>query len=187
MRISFVENYKNLSDDQVIELYNNGNHDMLQVIIERYYPVIFYYAKKYCPEKCYEDAISSATLALYSALKDFDSSKASFKTFASLCIKRGVLGVLKSHNSQKNIPDELLSSIDDLDIIDSNSPEKIFFDREDYKALADTIKLELSALEYDVIQHYLAGEKYSDIAKKLEISEKSVENALSRIRKKLKR
>ena len=46
MRISFVENYKNLSDDQVIELYNNGNHDMLQVIIERYYPVIFYYAKK---------------------------------------------------------------------------------------------------------------------------------------------
>ena len=97
------------------------------------------------------------------------------------------MGVLKSHNSQKNIPDELLSSIDDLDIIDSNSPEKIFFDREDYKALADTIKLELSALEYDVLQHYLAGEKYSDIAKKLEISEKSGENALSRIRKKLKR
>ncbi len=187
MRINFVENYENLSDDEVIALYNQGNSDMLQVIIERYYPVIFHYIKKYCPEKCYEDAISSATLALYSALKDYDSSKSSFKTFASLCIKRGVLAVLKSHNSKKNIPDELLSSIEDLDIIDSNSPEKIFFDREDYKSLTDTIKLELSALEYDVLQYYLSGEKYSAIAEKLNISEKSVENALVRIRKKLKR
>lgn len=187
MSINFVENYENLSDDEVIALYNGGNYDLLQVIIERYYPVIFHYIKKYCPESLREDAVTDATLALYSAVRAYDSKKASFQTFASLCIKRAVISVLKSHKSQKNIPDELLSSLENLDIIDSNSPEKIFFDREDYKALADSIRVELSTLEYQVLKLYLSGAKYSEIAKKLNITEKSVDNSLARIRKKLKR
>ena len=81
MSINFVENYENLSDDEVIALYNGGNYDLLQVIIERYYPVIFHYIKKYCPESLREDAVTDATLALYSAVRAYDSKKASFQTF----------------------------------------------------------------------------------------------------------
>lgn len=187
MRNNFVENYENISENDIIKEINNGNYELLQVIISRYYPVICSLVRKYCPEAYSEDAFQEATLALYSAVKGFDAEKSSFSTFANLCIKRAVLGVLKSNRRKKDIPDELLSSIEDCDIVDSNSPEKIFFDREDYKNLTDIIRLELSQLEYDVLQCYLAGEKYADIAVKLGISEKSVNNALTRIRKKLKR
>lgn len=183
---NFVENNKNLTDEVLIEKINNGDYELLAVIIDRYYPVIFYYAQKYCPAEYVEDAVQEATYALYSAVRDCDLKKSSFNTFASLCIKRSVFTFLKAHNRKKNIPDELVSPIDDLQIADSNTPEKIFFDRENYKSLANSIKLELSELEYKVLQFYLAGAKYSDIAVKLQISEKAVDNALLRIRKKLK-
>ena len=65
-------------------------------------------------------------------------------------------------------------------------PNYLFFEREAYKSLAATIKLELSPLEYSVLELFLAGEKYSAIAEKLAVSEKSVDNALGRIRKKIK-
>lgn len=188
MRNTFVENHKILSDNDIIARINAGDYELLQVIIDRYYHVILSCVNKYCPEAQKEDAIQEATLALYSAVKSFDGEKSSFSTFASLCIKRATLSVLKSTKRRKNIPDELLDSIDEYEnVADSNSPEKIFFDREDYKDLTDSIKLELSALEYEVLQLYLAGSKYADIALKLNISEKSVNNALTRIRKKLKR
>lgn len=183
---NFVENYENYSDDEIVEKIKNGNYEMLQVIIDRYYPTISFFVKKYCPSDYIEDAFQEATLALYSAVKDFEPQKSSFSTFATLCIKRSLIGVLKVRQRKKDIPDELLTSIEELELVDSNSPEKIFFDREDYKSLTDTIKLELSSLEYSVLQLYLSGEKYSAIAIKLNISEKAVDNSLARIRKKLK-
>jgi len=186
MRNNFVENYENMTDNEIVTQIKDGNYEFLQVIIERYYSLMLSCVRKYCPPAYSEDALQEATLALYSAVKDFDPSKSTFSTFAALCIKRSVISVLKSRQRKKNIPDELLSSIDDLEIVDSNSPEKIFFDREDYKNLTDTIRLELSALEYEVLELYLSGEKYCDIAKVLNISEKSVDNSLTRIRRKLK-
>lgn len=184
---NFVENYENLSDEEIVAAVKSGNYEPLQLLITRYYPTIFHYINNYCTKVGAEDAFQEATLALYSAIKNFDGERASFSTFANLCIKRAVFDYLKLNNRKKDIPKELLSSIEDVQIIDSNSPEKIFFDREDYESLKDNIMLELSSLELGVLQLYLAGERYSDIAEKLSITEKAVDNALGRIRKKLKK
>ena len=187
MRNTFVENNENLSDDEIIEQINNGGYELLPVIIKRYSPVIHYYAGKYCPPNLLEDAIQEASFALCSAVKNYNSAKSAFSTFASLCIKRSVISLLKSQQRLKHIPDELLSPIDDIDIADCNSPKKIFFDREDFKDFTDNIKLELSHLEFKVLQLYLSSERYSAISERLGITEKSVNNALTRIRRKLKR
>jgi len=187
MRNTFVEINENLSDDEIIIKINDGDYELLHIIMTRYHNVILYYVNKYCPKPYREDAVQEASFALYSAVKHYEPDKSSFSSFATLCIKRSVIAVLKNQQRQKDIPDELISSIDELDIADCNSPEKIFFDREDLKALTDNIKLELSPLEYKVLQHYLTGESYRVIAERLNIPEKSVNNALSRIRRKLKR
>ncbi|MEE1018610.1 MAG: sigma-70 family RNA polymerase sigma factor [Acutalibacteraceae bacterium] len=186
MSIDFVENYENLTDEEIVALINGGDFELLQVIISRYLPRIHYFVGNYCAVNEREDAVQEATYALYSAVKNFNGDKSSFQTFATLCIKRSVMASLKQSKRRKNIPDELLSPIDEVEITDSNSPEKIFFDRESYKNLTDSIRLELSGLEYSVLQLFLDGNKYIDIAKKLSITEKSVNNALLRIRKKLK-
>lgn len=187
MRNTFVEFNENLSDDEIIKKINSGDYELLHIIMQRYNSVILYYAGKYCPEMYREDAVQEASFALYSAVKSFNPQKSSFRTFATLCIKRSVISVIKNQQRQKNIPDELMSPIDELEIADTNSPEKIFFEREDLESLKCNIKLELSPLEYEVLQHHLAGDSYRAIAEKLGISEKSVNNALSRIRRKLRR
>ena len=186
MSIDFVENYENLSDEEIVALINDGDFELLQVIITRYLPCIHHYADLYCAKSEREDAVQEATYALYSAVKNFDGEKSSFSTFAALCVKRSVIASLKQSKRCKDIPNELLSPIDEVEITDSNSPEKIFFDKESFKNLRDNIRLELSALEYSVLQLFLEDNKYIDIAKKLSITEKSVNNALLRIRKKLK-
>lgn len=184
MSIDFVENYDTLSDELIVESINKGNYELLGIIISRHLPKIVYYVNKYCSESEREDIAQEATYALYSALKSFDANKSSFSTFASLCIKRSVISHIK--HSKKNIPNEILDSFDEIEIPDSNTPEKIFFDKENLNILKDNIKLDLSVFEYNVLQLFLEGNKYAEIADKLNISEKSVNNALLRIRRKLK-
>ena len=182
----FVENYEKLSDEEIVGEIKQGNTALLNVLISRYYPTIFYYVSRYFSANYSEDAFQEATLALYSAIKDFDGEKSAFKTFATLCIKRALYDYIKRNTRQKDIPSDMLSSLDEVEVVDYSSPEKIFFEREAYKSLAATIKLELSPLEYSVLELFLSGEKYSAIAEKLAVSEKSVDNALGRIRKKIK-
>ncbi len=183
---NFVENYESLSDDEIIAEINSGNYELLRIIIKRYLPVIWHYVNKYCGEAEREDAAQEASFALYSAVKKYNPELSSFTTFADLCIKRSVLSNLKTSQRKKNIPDELVSQLEDVEISDCNSPEKIFFEKESYKTLTDSIKLELSDMEYKVLQLFLSGKKYADIAEELKISEKSVDNSLARIRRKLK-
>lgn len=186
MGINFVENNKNLSDNEVILLINGGAYENLQIIIDRYLPLIIKNAKKYCPQNEVEDAVQEATFALYSAVKAYDPQKSDFAALASICIKRAVISHLRKNNSQKAIPEELLLSIDGTDIPVETNPESILIEKEDYHALAASIRLELSKLEYSVLQSFLEGKSYSEIAKTLDITEKAVDNALARIRKKIK-
>ncbi len=186
MSEKIVENYENLSDEAIVSLIICGDYEPVGILIKRCYPTILFYVNQLCPEELREDAIQEATFALYSAIKTYDSQKSTFSTFAGVCIKRGIFSFLKAQNRKKSIPTELLASIDDIEVADGNSPEKIFFDRNDYKALKDNIKLELSPLEFKVLQLYISGYRYSVIADELGLTEKSVNNAMLRIRKKLK-
>ncbi len=186
MGATFVENYNNLTDEELVSLINKGNSELLEVIIKRYAGVVAFYVQKHCAPHICEDAAQEATYSLCSAIKSYDSSKASFSTFANICIKRSVLSSVKSGKSLKKIPDELISSIDDVEVADISTPEEILLNKESYKSLTDTIRLELSGMEYSVLQLYLSDKSYEDIAKQLGISQKAVDNSLSRIRKKLR-
>ena len=94
---------------------------------------------------------------------------------------------MRKNGAQKNIPDEMLSSLEGADISDNLTPEEIIIGKEDYESLTQSIKLELSKMEFEVLQMFLAGMSYTDIAESLNTNEKAVDNALSRIRKKLKK
>lgn len=183
---NFVENYESMDDGELISLINQGKYEYLQEIIARYVPMILYHMRKCGYQSDREDVMQEALIALYSAVKTYDAGKASFSTYASLCIKRAMIALMKSDRRKKTVPDELLSSLEEEGLVDANSPEKIFFDREAYQTLTETIRLELSGMEYRVLQLYLSGMKYSKIAADLGISEKAVDNSLVRIRRKLK-
>lgn len=179
---------ENFTDNQLIELINNGDYKYLQFLINRYMPYIISVASRYNASGLdTEDFIQEGVLAIFSAVKAFDGEKASFKTFVTLCIDRAMsTALLRATGAAKHIPDSLISPIDDVELADTNSPESIIIEKENYDALANSIKKELSDFEYRVLCEFLSGKSYVDIADALGVTAKSVDNALRRIRAKVK-
>ena len=183
------EKLSQISDSDLVALINDGKYEYLQVLINRYMPYVISVASRYRAGGFdTEDFIQEGTLAIFSAVKAFDSSKASFKTFVTLCINRAMTSALtRVAGANRHIPEGLISPIDEIELPDVSSPESIFIEKESYNDLEHTIKQELSDFEYQVLCEFLSGKSYAEIADALSVSAKSVDNALKRIRAKIKK
>ena len=146
-----------------------------------------------------DDIIQEGLIGLYKAIQDYDASKqSSFKSFANLCIERHLITAIKTSNRQKHIPlnssVSLNNSIDDhednstfIDILNSQAvedPLDTITKKEFYKSVETKINNELSSFEKEVLYNYVDGQTYIDIANKLKMPVKSIDNAIQRIRKK---
>jgi len=188
MSVEFVEENKNLSDDDLICLISSGNYEYLQILINRYMPYILKTVKGFGDLGCdTEDLIQEGVLAVFSAVKAYDASKAKFSTFVTLCINRSIMSQVKNATALKRIPENMILPIEDISAVDNDSPESIYINKESYERFKANIGSALSELEYKVLCAFVAGESYSDIAKRYGISAKSVDNSLKRIRNKLKK
>lgn len=176
-----------IEDNELVLRINAGEYELFHILIKRYRPYINSTALSLSTSKSeVEDLVQEGNIALFSAVKGFSHSKASFKAFASTCIKNAMIDVLRKQSAKHKIPEALCASIDDVEPQDNNTPEKIFFDNESYRLLKDSINVELSKLEHKVLSAHLSGMSYSDISALLGVSVKSVDNSLKRVREKLK-
>ncbi len=183
----FLNKCENLSDNDLIRLIKGGDYSYLGVIIERHKQIIEGIISRY--SDCgidRDDLFQDATLALLSAINSFDADKSSFTTFVSVCITRAINDVVRAANAKRRVPEKMLTPLEDVVLTDEASPERILIEKESYRLLADNIKVDLSTLEYRVLCEFLSDKTYADIATELNISLKSVDNTLRRIRKKLK-
>lgn len=136
----------------------------------------------------FDDLFQEGLLGLLSAIYSFrEEKKTTFRTFATTCITNSIRAVIKNSTRKKNIPFGGLVSINDIEISVSTSPEDRIISAEETAVLYNFLQTELSEKELSVIRLHLAGASYKDISEKLGISEKSVDNALQRIRGKLSR
>ena len=137
-----------------------------------------------------DDLIQEGMIGLYQAIKGFDKNKdASFKTFANLCITRKLQSAIRKQNNNKNKVFLELFDIDafeNFDIAsDKENPEKTAISRENFDYINQQINEKLSDYEKHILKLYLNGLSYDKIAFECNVSKKSVDNALSRLRSKL--
>ena len=136
-----------------------------------------------------DDLIQEGMIGLYKAIKSYDESKqASFKTFAGICITRQIQSVIRSANSKKNIVflEIMDNSESNFDIAtNKENPEENYITNQSYQNFWKDIKNILSKKELEILIVFLEGYSYDQIAEKLVIQKKSVDNALVRIRTKL--
>lgn len=137
-----------------------------------------------CPGLDYEDAVQEGMIGFFAAVGSFSADKgASFSTYANTCIQNAITQAVRGALRQKHSPLNFSIPIDDDTFTASN---------EGYMAadnVADTledIKRRLSDMECAVLTQRIAGHSYAGIAQSLSISEKAVDNALARIRSKLR-
>ncbi len=153
-------------------------------LISRFLPTVRRLAHVYSSNPSdQDDLFSEGLLGLMNSVKTFKSDKdASFSTYASVCISNRMINALKKSDRiskrEENIDDHVVSKGD--------SPESIILEKETVSELIDGLQY-LSALEREVFNLYIHGEAYADIGKALGISAKSVDNALLRVRTKLRK
>ena len=124
---------------------------------------------------------------LIKAVNGYKEGAGSFKTYASVCIKNSVLNAVKKFAGKKNGP---LNESSDIGVLDAlgffyHTPEETIVDKERGDELKLKIYAALTKNEILVLSLYLSGLTYAEIAEKLTKTEKAVDSALFRARKKI--
>ena len=190
-----------IDDETLASKANLGDEKAENEILERYKGLVVKIARSYfILGGEMEDIVQEGMIGLYKALKGYDKKKnASFKTFATMCIKHQIQSAIKVANAKKNSPlsnsvslQSFSENSDDDDFLPVNlifqvSPDEKIINKEDYRNLLENIKKMLSDKEFQVLKYYLKGYTYKEISNILETSEKSIDNSLSRIKSKLKK
>lgn len=184
------------SEFDLINLIKRGDSDAFVELSSNYKGLIHSVISSFnvsISEK--EDLFQEGLIGLYKAALTFDNSfHTTFSWFAKICIRHSVISALRAYYSEKNISVRSCSYLcedgenyDCLQSLDKvTEPERQFIEKENYKALMHLIDTKLSPLESRVLHLFVQGNSYADIASSLNISEKSVDNAIQRIRSKLK-
>ncbi|MDR2558091.1 MAG: sigma-70 family RNA polymerase sigma factor [Oscillospiraceae bacterium] len=130
-----------------------------------------------------EDFISEGFLALLNAIRTFDESKGSFAAYANACIDNRMKNALGKARRTLFLSEEF-----DPALIKDLSPgaEDVFIEKENREEILSRTKKILSEREFKVFEMYLGSFSYRQIAARLGVSVKSVDNSLSRARAKLK-
>ncbi len=187
MGISFVEKYKKISDNELAVMSKDGDSEAGVVLLHRYTGLIKSRALAFYNGAIeMEDLMQEGIIALYQCIKSFDPAASSFSTFARLCVDRALISEVRAVSRKKRIPkDKLIRLCDVPETAASQSPEDMLIETEDVSALGNNLRTQLSKLEYKTLMLYLHNFSVSDTACALAVSEKTVNNALYRIRNKL--
>ena len=193
-------NYDALSDDEIIARISKKDDDAIEYMIKKYGSIVKREVRTvYIIGAETEDLMQEGMIGLFKAVRDFEADKgATFSTFATLCIRRQIKTAISNSNRKKHIPLNTYISIytenedygyeieDNLENENQvSNPEDMVIAREQSRALNEMIEKSLSSFEKKVLKYYLSGLSYQEIAQRLDKSDKSVDNALQRIRRKL--
>lgn len=182
------------TDEELALLSKAGDDNAVEELFSRYTGVVKQTARSFFLfGGDASDVIQEGMLGLYKAVKSYNQ-QSSFKTFASLCIKRNIISAVKSANSKKHTA---LNNYVDFSSVDSEDgaetylgdttfdPAEMFDERESKTELTNKLKNILSELEYNILGYYLDGYSYIEISEKTGKQVKAIDNAVQRIRKKI--
>lgn len=177
-----------VDENDIVASAREGDGEAFEVLAERYQRFIKGYVSSLAvPESEKDDLIQEGLIGLLRAVRTYDGRTSQFSTYSSACVKNSIVSALRKYNRESDyiVTDAMAELVSEGESIDS--PELSLIDRESTNLLLDKIFSALSPLEAEVFELYLAEVPYAVIAKRLNKNEKSIDNALQRIKAKLKR
>lgn len=176
-----------INDISIIEKARDGDENAVGYLTSSFAPVIRAISRAYF---LYggdsEDLYQIGLIAFYDAIKKFDGAKnGDFVKFAKICIHSRIIDAIKEANRKKHSPLNTAVGFDKIDEVGSVDPEELFLAREQLLGVYSAIDVKLSDYEKRVLNLYIDGLSYKEIAARVGKSAKSVDNAISRIRSKL--
>ena len=189
-----MSGYDQCSDEELIVRLQKGEKEISDYLMEKYKEFVRKKARAvYLIGGETDDLIQEGMIGLFKAVQDYRPEKeTSFRTFAGLCIDRQLYSAIQSSNRQKHLPLNSYVSLsqageaEDLEGRWSENPEAVVIDQERTRILKEEIRKALSPMENKVLTYYMQGYGYVKIAKLLGKNPKSIDNALQRIRGKIR-
>lgn len=195
--------YSVMTDEKLIELSRDGKDEVIDYLLDKYKGLVRRKARTmFLVGGDTDDLIQEGMIGLYKAVRDYDVRKeASFLTFANLCIDRQIYSAINASNRKKHSPLNSYISFPLLNFLNDNvtnelymdkqnvnhrNPEDLYIDKENALHIEHMLEKELSAFEYEVLKMYIDGADYIEIAERMDKKPKSIDNAIQRIKKKVK-
>ena len=199
------EKFGQASDEELILMYRDGEEEAAAYLMNKYKNLVRKKAgSMYILGADREDLIQEGMIGLFKAVRDYDMGRdVNFYTFADLCISRQMYTAVQASNRQKHLPlnsyisiysqwfgkeetDEELVLANVLPSEKEKNPEEMVIEQESMEQMENAILKELSELEKQVFELHLTGMTYTEIAKVLGRDEKSTDNALQRMKAKIR-
>ncbi len=183
------QDFVSCTDPELAGYVRAGIQSAFEEMARRYKGLIGYFASQYSAAGFeHADFMQEGLWALHCACKTYDENKkASFRNYAGVCINNRFMSLIRKANTKSTIPRDSIVSFEDIEPSDRNygNPENLILEQESSRDLVSLIREALSPLELSVLKLYLQGLSYIQIAQKLNISTKAVDNAMQRIRRKI--
>ncbi len=200
--IARVADIADTNDEDLVSAYQRGDPDAVEVLLTRYRGFTRLKARSYFLMGAdREDIVQEGMIGLYKAIRDYSPNKqASFRSFAEVCITRQIITAIKTATRQKHTPlnsyvsltkpfaaedDSERMLMDILRAAEVCDPAELVIHNEDLQTIRLAFTELLSGFESDVLQLYVEGKSYHEIADHLGRHVKSIDNALQRIKRKL--
>ena len=192
-----MKNYKQMTDEQLIEQMREGDSGIIDYLMEKYKNTVRKEANAmYLLGGENDELIQEGMIGLFKSVQDYDpEQRTSFFSFAKLCITRQMYSAIEASRRKKHGPLNSYVSLyelgeDESKLMDmmaaggESNPEELFVSREYVRILQNRLEESLSDLESRVLYLHLMGTDYKTIARLLDKSPKTVDNALQRIKNK---
>ena len=190
------------SDEELVERAREGSETAIEELLRRYRHYARAKARSYFLAGAdREDIVQEGMIGLYKAIRDFQGDRnTAFRAFAELCITRQIITAIKTATRQKHVPlnsyvslnkssssehEEERALADVLVGPTMTDPAELVISAEEIAGIKASMGRLLSSLETEVLQLYMDGKSYHEIAEMLGRHVKSIDNALQRIKRKL--
>jgi len=192
MHISVENEYSALSDEELVKAFHVGNREVFSELVARYLKLVRIKARSFREifSLEQEDLYQEGLLGLFDAVRSFvPDGRASFETYAGHCINNRIVSAVRRSSSRKNALLNFAVPIEEITGLNADTgsdPVAVLENRDELDRMLESIHISLSDFERNVLTLYLGGYRRSEIKDKLGVSVRAVDNAMVRVRKKLR-
>ena len=181
------ERYGRQTDEALLSLLRDGDTEVMEYLLDKYKPLVKKQARTmYLIGGENDDLIQEGMIGLFKAISHYRPEEGSFYTFAELCITRQMYSAVQASKRLKHAPlNSYVSLEEEQQVLMEQNPEDMVIDQENLENRYDQIHRQLSDMEKLVLELYMEGKTYAQIASVIGKDEKAVDNAIQRIKKKL--
>lgn len=180
--------YQSAADEELVRLAQNGDRAALSELLNRHTAMVKRIASRsFGASLETDDLVQEGMLGLLAGVYSYvPDQAASFTTYASVCVSNRIVSAIRAASRLKHSPLNSYVPLNEVNLSTGVNPEETVLAEEQTEFLLSFLSTQLSALENKVLRLHLVGKSYGEIAEVLQINVKSVDNALQRIRNKLK-